>query len=373
MRWAPFKLERFFARYEFEVEHVLCASDCESMTIGDLLDMEPGAHHRFEQVWLGYTESAGDPELREAIARIYSSIEPDQILVHSGAEEAIFLFMHALLAPGDQLVVQWPCYQSLAEIARGLDCEVALWRGTAASGWAPDLEALPGMIGARTRAIVINSPHNPTGHQLDRAAFGAVLALAEARGCVVFSDEVYRESEYRAADRLPAACDLSENAVSLGVMSKTYGLPGLRIGWVATHRRNVLARMAQLKDYTTICNAAPSEFLATVGLRHRDTLVARSVGLLRENLPLVDQFLAQHSDWLAWRRPDAGPIGFVRLKGPLDAMGADEACERLAREEGILLLPGTVYDVPDHVRIGFGRRDLANGLNRLAIALERWG
>lgn len=367
-RWAPFKLERFFARYEFEVPHILCASDCQSMTIEALLALDPDAEAALKACHLGYTDSQGGPALRAAIAGIYETVSPDEILVHSGAEEAIFLFMHAVLAPGDHVVVQWPCYQSLAEVARGLGAEVSLWRGRVADGWAPDLDELPRLLRPRTRAIVINSPHNPTGYQMPADVFRRVVALAEDAGVTLLSDEVYREAEYAVEDRLPAACDVSRRAVSLGVMSKTYGLAGLRIGWVATHDRVLLERLARLKDYTTICNAAPSEVLATVALRHRAVLVARTRQVLSRNLDLLDAFFAAHADVFAWRRPDAGPIAFPGLRGWAAALGADALCERLAREAGVLLLPGTVYDVEGHVRVGFGREDLAAGLARLESA-----
>jgi len=367
VRWPPFKLERFFAKHEFNVEYVLCASDCESMTVHSLLALEPGAADGFQGLRLGYTESTGHPELREEISRIYDGVAPDEILVHSGAEEAIFLLMHAVLEPGDNVVVQWPCYQSLAEVARGLGCSVTLWQGRWDDGWSFDPDALEDLVQANTRVVIINSPHNPTGAHLSRAAFDRVVALVESCGCLLLSDEVYRESEYAATERLPAACDVSDRAVSLGVMSKSYGLPGLRIGWVAAHAEGVRVRMAQLKDYTTICNSAPSEFLATVALRNRGHLVARTGELIRRNLMLLDGFFSRHSDLFAWYRPDAGPIAFPRLVGSAAQVGATAFCERLARDAGVLLLPGDVYNVPNHVRVGFGRRDLPEALERLEL------
>ena len=175
-------------------------------------------------------------------------------------------------------------------------------------------------------------------------------------------------SEYRAADRLPAACDLGEHAVSLGVMSKTYGLAGLRIGWVATRNAALLGRMAALKDYTTICNSAPSEFLAGMALRHRERLVERNVGIISANLAVLDGFLPRQAGRLDWQRPRAGPIGFPRLSGE----PAEAFCEALVRETGVLLVPGSVYEDPgNHVRIGFGRRNLPEAVERLEGFLDR--
>ncbi len=371
MRWPPFKLERFFGRYEFNVDYVLGASDCESMTVDGVLGLETGAGDRLLHCWLGYTESQGSPALRDEVAAIYETVGSDDVLVHSGAEEAIFLFMHAALHPGDHLIVHWPCYQSLAEVARGLGCCVTPWRAQEASGWSLDPDELQALLRPNTRAVVVNSPHNPTGYQMPREAFQAMIDRVARHGCWLFSDEVYRESEYADSDRLPAACDLYDRAVSLGVMSKTYGLPGLRIGWVASHDRLLLQRMLQLKDYTTICNAAPSEVLAEVALRHRDKLVQRTVALLRRNLALMDKFIMTHQAIFEWQRPIAGPIGFPKLRGAAAALGADVLCDQLAQEGGVLLIPGTVYDVPGHVRVGFGRANLPEALERLAMVLEQ--
>ena len=366
MKIPPFKLERYFAQYEFDVETLLCSSDCESMTIADLLALEPGAHDAFQQQWLGYTESQGSPSLRRQICGLYRTIAPHQVLVHTGAEEAIFLFMHAALSPDDHIIVHWPCYQSLVEVARAIGCQVSLWRAHEERGWALDLGELRGLLRPNTRVIVINTPHNPTGYHMSPETFQDVSQIAAANGILLFSDEVYRESEYRSADRLPAACDLGDHAVSLGVMSKTYGLAGLRIGWVATHNAGVTARIASLKDYTTICNSAPSEFLAELALRHRETLVEGTVALLTRNLALLDGFFERHAGHFAWHRPQAGPIAFPRLIGE-DVEGF---CDRLVREASILLLPGTMYDDrANHFRIGFGRRNMPQALARLEAFL----
>jgi aspartate/methionine/tyrosine aminotransferase len=368
MQLPYFKLERYFARYEFEVEYLLCCSDCESVTVDDLLAFEPGALDRFREHWLGYTESHGSPTLRREVCRLYQTIEPEQVLVQSGAEEAIFLFMHAILEPGDHVIVHWPCYQSLAAVASSIGCSVTHWEAREEHGWALDLDELRRDIRPDTRVIVINLPHNPTGYVMPQDQFAQVVGVARSHGIILFSDEVYRESEYVAEQRLPAACDLSENAVSLGVMSKTYGLAGLRIGWVATHNAQVYERMAALKDYTTICNSAPSEFLAELALRHRQRLIERNIGIITRNLALLDGFFERHRDTFAWQRPKAGPIAYPRLlTGDIEAF-----CERLVKEDGVLLLPGTMFDdYENHFRIGFGRKNMPEALGRLEEHCDR--
>jgi aspartate/methionine/tyrosine aminotransferase len=362
MQLPHFKLERYFARYEFEVEHLLCCSDCESLTVEDLLALEPGAEERFQRHWLGYTESQGSPTLREAITRLYRTVSPDQVLVHSGAEEAIFLFMHAVLQPDDHVIVHWPCYQSLAAVAASIGCRVTRWRAREDGGWRLDLNELQDLIRPTTRVIVVNLPHNPTGYLMEKASFADLVEMARSQDIILFSDEVYRGSEYAADDRLPAACDLDERAVSLGVMSKTYGLAGLRIGWIATRNAAVYQQMAALKDYTTICSSAPSEFLAELALRHCDQLVERNLSIITRNLALLDDFFDQYAATLAWQRPKAGPIAFPRLlRGDSETF-----CDRVVREAGVLLLPGAVFDDPgNHFRIGFGRQTMPQALARL--------
>jgi aspartate/methionine/tyrosine aminotransferase len=368
MELSPFQLERYFARYEFNARYLLCSSDCESLTIADLLAYEPGADEDFSRHWLGYTESTGAPSLRREITRLYPGLAPEQVLVHSGAEEAIFLFMHAALQPGDHVIVHWPCYQSLFEVAQSIGAEVTFWRAHEEKGWTLDLDELKAALRPNTRAIVINTPHNPTGYLMSAADYAALNQLASEKGIVLFSDEVYRESEYVGTDRLPSACQINPLAVSLGVVSKTYGLPGLRIGWVATQNQKVLEHMAALKDYTSICNSAPSEFLAELALRHREALAARNQGIIQHNLGLLDAFFARYADRFQWVRPIAGPIAYPRLlKGDIEAF-----CHQLVTEEGVLLLPGTLYgDSSNHFRMGFGRKNLPEALAHLQMFLER--
>jgi aspartate/methionine/tyrosine aminotransferase len=362
MQLAQFKLERYFARYEFNAKYLLCSSDCEPISIGDLLAFEPDAEDGLKRHWLGYTESTGALSLRQEISCIYNSIQPEQVLVHSGAEEAIFLFMHAVLQPGDHIIVHWPCYQSLFEIARSIGSEVTFWEARRQNKWAPDMDELKRNLRPNTRAIIVNTPHNPTGYLMPQVDYRAVNQLAHEHGIILFSDEVYRELEYSPADRLPSACDINPSAVSLGVMSKAYGLAGLRIGWIATHNAPVQARMAALKDYTTICNSAPSEYLAELALRQRVQIAGRNLGIIHDNLFILDNFFAARAKYFEWVRPKAGPIAFPHLSGE----DIDQFCQRLVTSVGVLLLPGTMYDHPgNHFRLGFARKDMPEALDQL--------
>ncbi len=364
MALAPFKLERYFARYEFKAAYLLCASDCESLSVAELLSFEPEASRQLQELWLGYTESQGSPELKAAIAELYERIDPQQILVHAGAEEAIYAFMRASLQPGDHAIVHFPCYQSLEEVARQSGCEVTRWVAREEDNWELDLDFLKNAIRPTTRLIVLNCPHNPTGYLMSASRQQQLVEIARQHNLLLFSDEVYRYSEHDPQDRLPAACDLYENAVSLGVMSKTFGLAGLRIGWLATRNRAVFERVAAYKDYLSICNSAPSEFLATLALRHKDRLIERNLDIIKANLGLLDIFFKRHQDVFNWQAPRAGSIAFPSLK---TGQPIEEFCVELLERQGVLLLPGSYFEAGDrNFRLGFGRRNMPQGLEKMA-------
>ncbi len=195
MELNPFRIERFYARYEHSTRFMLSSSDCESRTIGELLELEPDAHERLLESWCGYTEPLGAPALRQAIASLYERTGAPEVVVTSCAEEGIFLVYHALLRPGDHVIVETPCYESALEVARSTGAEVSQWRRRYQDGWAHDLDALAALIRPATRLLYLNQPHNPTGTLMARPAFEHVIGLARAHGLVVFSDEVYRELE----------------------------------------------------------------------------------------------------------------------------------------------------------------------------------
>jgi aspartate/methionine/tyrosine aminotransferase len=367
MQIKPFRIEQYFGKHEFTAKYLLSSSDAESRTIQELLDLEPGAQQRLLEHWCGYTESPGAPWLREVIADIYKGIKSDDVLVLSAAEEGIFVLYHALVGPGDHVIVETPCYEPGLEVARSTGAEVSEWRRRFEDGWAHDLAGLETLIQPNTKILYINTPHNPTGLLMAANVFRQVIALAASRGIIVFSDEVYRELEHDPNQRLPAACEAHERAVSLGSMSKTYGLPGLRLGWFATRDAGILQRCLEFKYYTTICNSAPSEFLTALALRHRGAIVQRNLEIVRQNLALLDAFIQRRADLFQWVKPNASPIGFVRFKPERDVF---TFCEDVVRDPGIMLLPGNVYDQPRHIRFGYGRKNMPEALEQLEEYLD---
>ena len=364
MRFGDFRLERYFARWEFNAKILLGSSDPESMRLGDLLELaDADGRRRWEELWLGYTESAGLPALREAVAARFGRCEAADVLVFSAPEEAIFHVSAAVLEPGDHMVGITPSYQSSHEIPRSVGAQVTLVPLREDRGWRLNTDELAAAVTSRTRLIYVNFPHNPTGAVLDAAGQRRVAEIADARGAYLFSDEVYRGLELDPADRVPAAADVYPRAISLGGLSKAYGLPGVRLGWTVCRDAALNQRMLAAKDFTTICSAAPSEVLALIAVRAADRIIGRALSVIRRNLGLVDEFIARRPDVLRWTSPRGGSIGFPEL---LLGMQASELCERLVTERGVLLVPGTMFDgSTSHFRIGLGRTNLPAGLAAL--------
>jgi aspartate/methionine/tyrosine aminotransferase len=227
------------------------------------------------------------------------------------------------------------------------------------TGWQLDLDHLAELLIPKTKLLVINVPHNPTGYLPTLAEFEMILTLAAARGVWLFCDEMYRGLEYDPAARLPLAGERYERAISLWGMSKTFGLAGLRLGWLALQDQAVLADLIRWKDYTTICSSAPGEFLARLALDQAQAIIQRNLAIIQHNLSVIHDFMVKRADFFAWREPLAGPIAFARLRQD----SAATFCQQLVQDCGVLLVPATVFDFGDsHLRFGLGRRNFPEGL-----------
>jgi aspartate/methionine/tyrosine aminotransferase len=363
MQIKPFELERFFARHEFSSPYLLCCSDCEAFTIDEVLShADNGSLELWKNLKLSYTDSRGHPLLREEIKRLYTSITPRDVLVCT-PEEGIFLSMHSILKHGDHVVTTFPGYQSLYEIAGSIGCTVDHWKPREENGWVFDIGDLERLLKKNTKLLVINFPHNPTGSILEQKNLRHIVDLVRRNNTMLFSDEMYRYLEYDETDTVTAACDLYENAISLFGMSKTFALPGLRIGWLVTRNSGVLEKIAAYKDYTTICSSAPSEILAIIALRTKDLLVDRNLALIVKNLNILDSFFNDHRTMFRWHRPKAGPIAFPGMQMGLDST---EFCSDLRTKMGVLLLPSENFNFGrNHFRIGFARKNMTEALGRL--------
>ena len=361
-----FELERYFSTWEFTAKYHLTASDMESMSIADLLTLASDQDREaFYNQWLGYTETFGHPELLEEIAGTYDTIDPDQLLCFAGAEEGIYTAMRVLLGKDDHAIVTVPNYQA-AETVPSSICSVSGVALDENDNWSLDIDRVKAEIRPQTKLISINFPNNPTGAVLDRDTYDALIELCRTHGLYLFSDEVYRLVEGDPSIRLPQAADVYEKALSLNVMSKAYGLPGLRIGWIASRDTPLLAKLERYKHYLTICNAAPSERLAIIALRAREKILERNRTLLTHNLKLLEKFFGEFADLFEWYRPEGGCVAFPKYLG---GGSTDQFCEDLVAKSGVLLLPPRIYhsellDTPNNrFRIGYGRRHMAEGLD----------
>ena len=354
MNIKPFATETFFARYEFSTPHLLCASDCETLTTGELLRLAGMDAADLLGQRLGYTDSQGDPALRAAIAALYASVTAEESVILGAPEEGIYLTMRTLLEPGDHVVALTPAYDSLVNLAEHVSGNVTPWpvRPTP-GGWELDPVELARLLRPDTRLIIVNFPHNPTGYLPSAETLAALLDIARGHGAWLLCDEMYRGLETLSADRLASAADGYERAIVLSGLSKTHGLPGLRVGWLIVRDAATRAALINWKHYTTICPPAPSERLALAALQAHAPLVERSRGIIATNLQLAEAFFARHAAQFVWRAPRAGSVALVGLRG---VASASDYCHALARDAGVLLLPGPYLGAgDDSVRFGFGR------------------
>lgn len=359
-----FKLERYFADREFALPYHLSDSDCEPVRMENLLRRaDPDLRARWHNLVLGYTESQGDPTLREAISLSYREIPPENILV-GAPEECIYIAMHSLLRRGDHLVVTSPAYQSLYAIAQDHGCEITQWFPEKGDGnWYFDPAFLVHAIRPHTLMLVVNFPHNPTGALPLKNDWETIVRCAREYNLILFSDEMYRGLEYGQKDQLNAACDCYENAISLAGMSKAFGLAGLRIGWLASQSRHLLDLCAGYKDWTTICPPAPSEILALIALQNGEYLLGRNKEIIAENLEHARRFFQEeYRDLFGWFAPEAGSVCFPFFRGetPIAQIAAD-----VEKKQRVLLVPGDMFDYPgNHFRIGLGKKRFPEALNK---------
>ncbi|WP_041917654.1 aminotransferase class I/II-fold pyridoxal phosphate-dependent enzyme [Dehalococcoides mccartyi] len=353
MELKQFKLERYFAKYEFSAKHLMSSSDCEPLALSYLLSLaDTECRSLWQNLKLGYTYSDGHSLLRNEVAKLYEVTAPSDILT-AVPEEGIFISLHCLLEKGDHVLCTFPGYQSLYQLAENLGCEVSYWMPEEENGWKFNPDFLTQNIRPNTRLIITNFPHNPTGAMPDREDYARIQEIINSHKLWHFSDEMYRLMEYAPDTRLPAACDQSSRAISLGGLSKSFGLPGLRSGWLACRDKDMLSKMAGYKDYTTICGSATDEILSIIALRNKNTIVSDQMKQLNRNLKLLEGFMDRHKTNFSWVKPKAGSVCFPRLNKATSCM---DFCHQILEKTGIMLLPSEVYDYgQSHFRIGFGR------------------
>ena len=371
MKIESFLTEHFFSEYEFSSPHLLASSDCETLSINELLSLSGSTTDELASLTLGYTESQGNPALRSQIAEMYTSIGKDDVVFLTSPVEGIYLAMQTLLEPNDEAVALRPAYDALSNVARHLCRKVEPWSLIPTEDkWCLDFETLESMIRPEMKVIIVNFPHNPTGFLPTKTEFERLIEIAKRHDLWLFCDEIYRGLEFD--QTIPSAADSYEKSITLSGLSKTHGLPGLRAGWLVVRDPVVRNELINWKHYTTICPAAPTEFLASEALKVREQLADRSKTIIEKNIKVCETFFTRHKHLFTWRRPVAGSVAFVEVNlERLECTSVEAFCHYLAREKGIVLLPGNClgYDIP-FVRIGLGRLSFESALAALDEALQ---
>lgn len=365
-----FKLEAYLAKYEFSAPYLLCCSDAESFAMQDIISMAtPTDKNLWNHLTLGYTEVAGLPLLRAQIAKsLYPQLNAENIFCVAGAEDGIFCALHALCNAGDHVIVLTPCYQSLLEIPKLKGALVTTIALREEQYWRIDLETIKQAIKSNTQGLIINFPHNPTGQIITETELKDLVALCERHGLWLFSDEVYRLLGSLTAPCAPPAAEIYPKAISLGVMSKAFGMAGLRIGWLACQDPSLLKKIEWVKHYTSICNSAPAEIISLIALKNKDRILMRNNEIVADNLKLLDKFMDEYQPLFEWVRPSGGCVGFVKYKAQ---ESVESFADRLVKAQGVLLMPASVYDVEsNHFRIGFGRKNMPKSLAQLKYFLS---
>jgi aspartate/methionine/tyrosine aminotransferase len=368
-----FALERWMTAWETQTPFDIAESGIFPMSARELLALEPAEERertleRLLDIRLGYSEAPGTLELRSLIAATYRDTGPQEILVTTGAIEANFLLFNVLLEPGDHVVAVYPAYQQLYSVPRAIGCDVSLWMLRVEGEFRYDVDDLERLLTPRTRLIVINTPHNPTGAMLSAEDLRRIDRLASSVGARVLSDEAYRWLEIPGGEPLaPPMRDLNGSGVSVGTLSKPFGLPGLRIGWIAGPA-DLIARCWAMRDYVSLSPGKLNDALAVLALRHREKISERTQEIVRRNLGTANRWFAENSDTVSWTPPRGGLLALMRYALDIPSL---ELANRLAEKYGVMLAPGSAFGVEHHLRIGIGQEPetFAEGLRRTALCL----
>ena len=353
----PFALERWMTAHELDVEYDIAESGICPLTAGELLELLPPQERqarlqRLLDLPLGYSEARGTHELRSLLAGTYAGCTPEDILVTTGAIEANFLLFNVLLNPGDHVIAPYPAYQQLYSVPRALGCDVDLWQIRPETGFRYDVDDLERLLRPDTRLIVINSPHNPTGAMLSAEEARRVYDLAESVGARILSDEAYRWLTIPGGEELPPPMyDLGPLAISVGTLSKPFGLPGLRLGWMAAPG-HVAAQCWGLRDYVTLSPGKLNDALAVLAFEHRHQIFERNARIVTANLAAAEAWIEEHGDILSWRPPRAGLLALLHYKLRIPSL---ELADKLAEEYSVMLAPGSAFGFEQYLRIGVGQ------------------
>lgn len=356
MKIEPFQLERWMTKYEVNVQWDIAESGIFPMSMREIIDLLPESERaetldRLLDLRLGYSEARGSAKLRGLIAATYENTSADEILIATGAIEANYVLFNELLTAGDRVVVVEPQYQQLRSVPKAIGCDVVPWKPRHNGGFHFDLDDLRELAKPGTKLIVINTPHNPTGALLSAEDLRAIYDLAEGLDAWILSDEAYRWLDVPGSAPLaPPTRDLGPRAISVGTFSKPFGLPGLRIGWIAAPQ-DIVRRCWGMRDYISLSPGKMNDALAVIAFTHRGQIMERTRAVVAENLPFAEQWFAANSELVSWTAPRGGLLALMKYE--LDIPSFDLA-NRLAEEYGVMLAPGSAFGFEGYLRIGIG-------------------
>jgi len=317
---------------------------------------------------LSYGPHRGDIELRELIAQNYDNVSSEQVLVTSGAAMAIFITYIVLLKPGDHVVVLHPNYGSNIEVPRSLGCKVDLLKLRFEEGFKLNLKKLEDLITSETKIVSLTYPNNPTGAMITEKDLKKIIEIIENHNCYLLFDETYREMTF--GQKLPLAASLSPRAISIESLSKSYGLPGIRIGWLVTQDKSLMESFLAAKEQITICNSVVDEKIAISVLKRRDSLLAEIKSQIRKRLKIVDNWMNKQKD-LKWIKPQGGVVCFPRIEANVDVKNFYKI---LFEKYRTLVGPGHWFGFKDHYfRLGYGwpsEEELKKGLENISKAIQ---
>ncbi|HEY2114710.1 MAG TPA: aminotransferase class I/II-fold pyridoxal phosphate-dependent enzyme [Candidatus Angelobacter sp.] len=361
MQLKPFLLDAWLDQYEHDIEFNLAASTGPSWTVNDILALaDDEARHRFLNHKLVYSHPAGADSLREAIAEM-QHVPVEAVQIVTGASEAIVALMWLAAEPGANVIIPLPGFTTFSALPQSLGLETRFYRVRRENGFRIDLDEIKRLADAKTRLILVNSPHNPTGATISDDEMEALHDFAAGRGIQLVSDEVYHPiyhgRQTKSAARLPHATVISD-------LSKAFSVPGVRTGWMIEHDARRRQQYWTARAYFSVSNTTTGEILSEIAIRKRDVVLGKAHEVATRNLKLLDRFMADHREVLGWIPPQGGMTAFPWLVSGENARAFGQA----VAERGILLAPGDCFDTPSHFRLGFA----AAGDN-FARALERFG
>jgi aspartate/methionine/tyrosine aminotransferase len=353
-------IEEWFDTYQFQKDYDIGESGMKFKNLTDL-DID------LNQVDLRYGYHLGRPELRELIASQTPGLTAGEIGVTNGAGEAIFALVAALVGPKDHVIVEVPNFPSLYEVPSSLDRDLSYFQLEFEDGFRPDIKRLKSLIKPETRLIVLTHPNNPAGTVISKSELEELIELAEANHAYLLMDETYRELSFEPSP--PLAASLSPNAISITSMSKAFGVPGIRIGWVAADEK-IIQQVCAVREQVTICNSALGEVIALEVLRRKEWIIEGAKKNMMSNYAILDDWMKSRTD-LEWVKPQSGVVGFPRL---VQDVAADDLCRLLIKKYRTFVVPGYCFGMPRYFRLGFGgnEAELRAGLSCLDKALSEW-